>query len=316
MRATGWTRGLLVLGLGGLLITGCAASAFTKDETPGQRFERAMKVLAENCARNPPKPGDATCDRLKLKPADPLATEEGRFAHSIKIPNPVPADSGYKPGMTPEQYFEHLCKTEAGEFIYKTVENVEGLYLMRARTRPTDYELENLYALEDPYGAVQAGASKPQDYLIQLPFGPYAFLEMPSSSESKTRSADGYTRYFRGSPENSKREFVYMKDSHSERVPYIVETESITSLKSRFGYTWRGIQRSHDRELGVAGSEWMVLDLETKEVLGVQRWFIRSGGIRDNLTGIWWLNGQVCRQYRGEENSPLNFVKKVLKPRP
>ncbi len=37
----------------------------------------------------------------KLKPANPLETEEGRFAHSIKIPNPVPADSGYKPGMTP-----------------------------------------------------------------------------------------------------------------------------------------------------------------------------------------------------------------------
>ena len=62
----------------------------------------------------------------KLEPVDPLATEEGKFAHSIRIPNPVPEDSGYKPG-TSKEYFDHLCKTEAGEFIYKTVEKVEGL---------------------------------------------------------------------------------------------------------------------------------------------------------------------------------------------
>ena len=51
MSATGWTRGLLVLSLGGLLITGCAANAFTKDETPGQRFDREMKEFAEKCAK-------------------------------------------------------------------------------------------------------------------------------------------------------------------------------------------------------------------------------------------------------------------------
>ena len=136
MMAIHWTRGLLVLGLGGLLIAGCAAGLSAKNETPGQRFDREMKVFAENCAKAKLKPNDTACDILKLKPADPLATEEGRFAHSIKIPNPVPEDSGYKPGMTPEQYFDHLCKTEAGEFIYKTVENVEGLYKMRPRERP------------------------------------------------------------------------------------------------------------------------------------------------------------------------------------
>ena len=35
-------------------------------------------------------------------------------------------------------YFEHKCETDAGEFIYKTVENVEGLYQMRPRD-PRDY---------------------------------------------------------------------------------------------------------------------------------------------------------------------------------
>src|SRR5262245_31665294 len=112
-----------------LLLSACAVHA----ETVAERFDRAMKTLAEQCAKHPPKRGNTQCDPLKLKPADPMASEEGRFAHSVKIPNPVPEDSGYKPGMTPQEYFDHLCKTEAGEFIFKSVEDVDGIMQMRLR---------------------------------------------------------------------------------------------------------------------------------------------------------------------------------------
>ncbi len=308
-----WMRGFLLLGLAGLLVIGCAASPFHDNETPGQRFDRAMNKFAENCAKAKLKPNDTACDILKLKPADPLATEEGRFAHSIKIPNPLQADSGYKSGMTPQEYFEHLCKTEAGEFIYKTIENVEGLYMMRPRKEATDYELEHLYALEDPYGAVDTGASKPQDYLVQPPFGRYEFLETPLSYNEGSANRGRFIRYFRGNPQNSKKDFVFMKSSHSERVPYVVEMEPGDALKSHYGYTWRGITRPHDRESGIAGSELLLLDLKTNEVLGVQRRFIRSGGVRNNLTGIWWLNAQICEQFGGRGLHTTEFISKVLK---
>ncbi len=128
------------------------AGLFGKEETPGERFRKALKEIESACAKRALAPNEKCGEVAKLKPADPLATEEGRFAHSIRIPNPVPEDSGYKPGMTPEEYFNHLCKTEAGEFIYKTVENVEGIFMMRQRERATDIHLQHLYALEDPYG--------------------------------------------------------------------------------------------------------------------------------------------------------------------
>jgi hypothetical protein len=308
MRITGWTRGLLVLGLGGLLIAGCAAGAFTKDETPGQHFDRMMKQFAENCAKTKLKPNDRSCDRLKLKPADPLASEEGRFAHSIKIPNPVPEDSGYKPGMTPEQYFDHLCKTEAGEFIYKTVENVDGLYMMRPRERVTDDQLSHLYALEDPYDATDD--PNPQDYLVQPPFGQYQFMESLRPKD-ETDTSQPYVRYSRGSEKESKRDYVYMDGTRSHRVPYIVKKEGVSLVKSRYGYTWRGVQRPHDRELGIVGGELIVLDVQTKEALAVRRGFIRSGKVR-NLTGIWWLGGQVCPVKKALSSS--QFVQKVIRP--
>jgi hypothetical protein len=277
-------------------------------ETVAERFEQAMKKKAEYCKTHKIDPANRRCDILKLKPADPLATEEGRFAHSIKIPNPVPEDSGYKPGMTSEQYFDHLCKTEAGEFIYKTVENVEGLYMMRPRKEATDDELSHLYALEDPYDATDD--PNPQDYLVQPPFGLYQVMESPRTKADADIS-EPYARYVRIPEKESKKEHVYMDGTRSHRVPYVVKKEGTTVVSSRYGFTWRGISQSHDRELGIAGGELIVIDLQTNEVLGVRRGFIRSGSVR-SLTGIWWLAGQVCPVKKALSSS--QFIQKVLKP--
>jgi hypothetical protein len=310
-RKQGWT-GEIVLASILMMVTGCAAVAFTMPETPGQRFARAMTQLAENCARNPPKPGDATCDRLKLKPTDPLATEEGRFTHSIQIPHPVPADSGYKPGMTPQEYFDHLCKTEAGEFVYKTVDNVEGLYMMRPRKEATDYELEHLYALEDPYGYVLGDFDRPQDSYVQPAMGKYDFLEVPLiPSRGHNKPIDMHKRYYRDENAHPNSRYQTAINGQFIFVPYIVAEGTVAAIKSRYGYTWRGITRSHDRELGIAGGELIVLDLQTQEVLAVRRGFIRSGWMK-NLTGFWWLTGRTCPT-PGAKREHL-FIKEILKP--
>jgi hypothetical protein len=295
---------VLLVGLLPSLLAACASFA----ETPGERFRKAIKEIEVACAKRKLDPNEVCGGVAKLKPADPLVTEEGRFAHSIKIPNPVPTDSGYKSGMTSEQYFDHLCKTEAGEFIFKTVENVEGLYMMRPRKEATDYELEHLYALEDPYDATDD--PNPQDYLVQPPFGQYQFLETPSTRD-EAETSQPHMRYFRVSEKASKKEYVYMDGARSHRVPYIVTKEGVSSLKSRYGFIWRGIQRPHDRELGIVGGELIVLELQTNDVLGIRRGFIRSGSVR-NLTGIWWLGGQVCPVKKALSSS--QFIQKVLKP--
>ena len=82
-------------------------------------------------------------------------------------------------------------------------------------------------------------------------------------------------------------------------------------MKSRYGYTWRGIQRPHDRELGIVGGELIVLDVQTQEALAMRRGFIRSGNVR-NLTGIWWLGGQVCPVKKALSSS--QFIQKVIRP--
>ncbi|MDH4305459.1 MAG: hypothetical protein OEV53_15490 [Nitrospira sp.] len=320
--------GPIAIGLVLVMVTGCAASFF-KEETVAERFEKAMKKLAVRCAKEPPKPGDTTCDPLKLKPPEPLATEEGRFAHSIKIPNPVPGDSGYQPGMSTKEYFTHLCKNEAGEFIYKTVENVEGIMQMRPRVMATDYELMHLYALEDPYNAYQSlseesyvnppysDAVKTKDvkkraYRVYRPDQNYKFLEKPIPT--LLQNPDDGAKYFRYTRPNTHKlefesgQYIYPGDQE----PALIG-QQVRELKSRYGFTWRGITRPHDRELGIAGGEVIILDLQTKEVLAVRRGYAASGGkTLETVAGIWWLNAAKCpASMPGDERY---FIHKVLKP--
>jgi hypothetical protein len=284
-----------------LLVLGCVLALLGQvnvadGETPGERFRKAIAKIEKSCASRKLDPGEVCGEIAKLKHADPLATEEGRFAHSIKIPNPLPEDSGYKPGMTSEQYFDHLCKTEAGEFIYKTVEQVDGIYMMRPRKEATDYELSHLYALEDPYGYVTEGSAETARELL-VRRGGYPFLEERSPAAI---SASAYRRYVAKYVNNKK----------------TLLEEATTVVKSRFGYIWRGIARPHDRELGIAGGELIVLDTQNNEVLAVRRGFIRSGDVRNNLTGVWWLGGHACPKGKKGRIDFYTFdlLREVLKP--
>src|SRR5688500_2297690 len=250
-----WTVSWVQYALTGMIVVSLvSASSAAWAETPGERFRKVMEREAEYCATHKIKPTNRRCDITKLQPADPLTTEEGRFAHSIKIPNPVPEDSGYKPGMTPQEYFNHLCKTEAGEFIYKTVENVEGLYMMRPRDQATDNYQEHLYALEDPFGYRDWETEMPEKIFVRPKR--YSFFErsLPSSGK-KTASEGKYVRY----------------SGFDDKDPRSMVEEYPSEHKSRYGYTWRSISRTHDRELGIAGGELIILDLKTNEILAVRR---------------------------------------------
>ncbi len=305
-----------VLGVG-LLVGGTVAAGLFDKETVGERFRKAIEREADFCRTHKIKPANHRCDITKLKPADPLATEEGRFAHSIKIPNPVPADSGYKPGMTSEQYFDHLCKTEAGEFIYKTVENVEGLYMMRPREHVTDDMQQHLYVMEDPYGHTDAEAQDAEFFFV----GPlrYQYLEHPVWPNKKPSWGRQFLdpSYFVSAGSSMQHERYLGSNG---RDPRTMVKEYDSAKKARYGYTWRGISRPHDRELGISGGELIVLDLETKEVLGVRRGYIRTGKVRNGLTGVWWLTGQACPgyEYRGRRSKDFDFgywfIGKVLRP--
>jgi hypothetical protein len=310
-RKDGGMRKQLVSVLFGGFLVALLSACVSFAETPGEHFRKVMKEMEDLCVSKKLIATDSRCILPKLKPADPLATEEGRFAHSIKIPNPVPVDSGYKPGMTPEQYFEHLCKTEAGEFVFKTVENVEGLYLLRPN-KSDGYTTEHLYALEAPYGR-GVGGTHPEEYFVQPVIGKYEFLEVPlTSSGGGTERPIKYSRYYRDENSHPDQKYQAAINGQFITVPYIVAETETSAMKSRYGFTWRGIVRPHDRENGIGGGEIIVLDLQTREVLAVRRGFVLGVSDPSRRPGFSWSMGKRC--VGSKDKSDYTFLNEVLKP--
>lgn len=136
-------------------------------------------------------------------PAQWLDAPEARIAHDLKLPAVVPQQpqpfdfdrawwKSWLPG-TPKvavQYFRHLCSTEAGQWIVRTVPNVEGLYFARPQGSPSpasakhDDPLTLPYALEMPW--IQRIFRLDGDSLkmhgmrfVQPPIYNYQFVEYP-----------------------------------------------------------------------------------------------------------------------------------------
>jgi len=241
---------------------------------------------------------------LDLPVEDWTATPEGRFAHEIKIPNPVPADSGYRPGMTQQQYFEHLCKTEAGEFIFKTVDNVDTIMQMRPRKLYVGSEWAHLYAIEDPYGHFFQEVEDVAHHFVSPRM--YTYFEIPVAGRQKVDNltwgglTDPSMRVMPPSEAKIARYFGY--DNWSRKYPRdIMKLEFDVTARARYGFTWRGIKRPFDREMGIGGGELIVLDLKTQEVLGVRRGY-----------AVWnrgWTN-RVCPRYgyNGGEDKGIRFT--------
>ncbi len=270
-------------GIALLICAGCAAQASKKSDGSWAHF-----VSVEG--------------QPEQVPVEWVATAQGKLAHSVKTPNPLPKDSGYRFGMTSQQYFEHLCKTEGGDFIFKTVENVDGLYFMRPPNQPTDTDLMDPYKLEAPgiertFQLRDATPDERAKIFVNPPWARFTFVEEPS--------------YRPQAVQRFVRSYGYRQDISTMKV------EAIDKLRSRYGVLWRGIKRQHDRELNISGSEWILLDLATNEVLALQRDYARTGTTRNTPRGIWWLNASNCpnstsKHIRGSQI--YDFVSKSLKP--
>jgi hypothetical protein len=252
------------------------------------------------------------------EPTDPYGIEAKRVAHSIKLPDSVPTASYYPWWLGQDRYFEFLCKHEAGEWVFKTVDNVEGVFQMRPREKATTEEFESRFAMEDPYGYTDWEARHVATLFVGPPRAIFHYLEstLPPSrtlwrfDRPLVHSQGTYWTYYG---------YVGTQDKKSP-----MQVEGVDRRRSRYGFTWRGIRRPHDRELGIAGGELIVVDLDTNEVLGIRRGFVRTGRVRNVPGGVHWEFAPGCMILHRPSDGKLVskdidfvywFVSKVLLPK-
>ncbi len=247
-----------------------------------------------------------------------LDTEEARIAHNMKLPDAVPKPVPFdfdnanwralipgKPKVA-AQYFDHLCKSEAGEWIFKKAQNVEGLYFARPQATPTTDLLTDPYGPEMPWiqriFILQTDRAHDNGtWFIQPPNYNYRFVEQPRR-EVKWQAgiSEPYIRLFGYTRK------VFVKEGQvvaalNEKTP--MQVVGVAKPTARYGYTWRGLHRARDREFGIAGGEVLIYDLQTKEVLAVRRQFLIAFRNPRGPGKAMWEIAARCSQLRAGHDS-------------
>lgn len=243
-----------------------------------------------------------------------LQDAEARIAYSLKLPDAVPKAvpfdfkaaywRSWVPGKPKAelQYFTHLCSTEAGEWIFKKEQNVEGLYFARPQSELTTDVMTDPYGPEMPwiqriFMLTGNNAHDQGSQFVNPPFYNYRFVEQPRRAVDWQKDiTDPYVRLFGYTTERERDYQGRLVDSVKKKTP--MQVLGIPAPSARHGYTWRGVRRLQDREHGIAGGEVLIYDLQTKEVLAVRRQFLIAALNSHGAGKAMWEVAASCPQVK------------------
>ncbi len=265
------------------------------------------------------------------KPTDPRELAAYEYAHNLKLPDSLPKPVPFNFSRyllsnrqtTAAAYFDHLCKTEAGEFIFRKVDKVEGLYQMRAMPRRSDKVLRDRYWFEDPADWSMAESDGSPTLFIGGPGRGYRYFESyrnPAEIAIPTYRKHWMTSAWVGPGSATHWHYYHFDYTHGKGYTS-GEVMPVSQIKSRYAYTWRGIRRERDREFGIAGGELVVLDQFAGKILGVRRGFAIAHQYNTHLD---WEFANSCpdtlradgkeRLTKFYASYPFSFVFQILKP--
>lgn len=259
-------------------------------------------------------------------PEHPIAKAAYDYAHSIKLPDSVPKPVPFKfckhtilgfcfGRATRDEYFEHLCKTEAGEYVFKRVEGVEGVAELRPRRRSASIdEAQDPHKLEDPLTSSNGGEMTPYTDaavavgFVQPPGGKYSAYAFYLDSANGPKFVYAF-RDPGADPNGSKA----ITTRTGEVIHWVTKTIEVLDTTLAYGLAIRGARRYRDREFGVAGVEIILVERKTGDVLGLRRDFARSPDAPSTRFGINWDNAKSC--LKAEDFSTRRFVYSILIPK-
>ncbi|HVK53803.1 MAG TPA: hypothetical protein VM532_02125 [Burkholderiales bacterium] len=234
-------------------------------------------------------------------------------------------------------HFEMRCKS-AGEKIYKTIDEVEGIYLMKLRPPKKQGWSEDQFYPDDLFSTDGNGVGEPgifRENLAQKRPHPDTYISSflwPQNSEGALErylAGAGPYRYVDTLDERDGINYRYTRNLFNLRKRYgdkfiedAFESELLRSPVSqkdnpRYGVTWADISTQEDRTFWIAGGSIKIVDLETNEVIAERIGFLidPGQGNRGGARSPWsWAQhyGQRCPV---THPTTLAFVEKVLKPK-
>jgi len=260
--------------------------------------------------------------------------DAGQAPTKGNVQNVVPSGPA---SMTPLQraeagkvLWEEKCRTVAGERIYKTVPDVEGLVLLKLRPEAGSREwADTMWP-----GAAFARENMADGYINTF-LGyeeAFAFGGIPrpitkayrgyinTSYKAGPKQYPGY-RYVDVIDEKDGQRYRYTlayKSRPNSKIGWIdtvLEKSPTSDPAPRYGVTYEDHVIPEERALGVASSTVKVIDLETGEVLGeMLRYAWSTPASRANPSP--WLTAHRCPDHAvGTDAATRKFVDQVIIPR-
>jgi hypothetical protein len=222
--------------------------------------------------------------------------------------------------------WKERCKT-AGEFIHQTVEDVEGVYLLKLRPQSANFGAQ--FVMDDPYGSDAGGMGLIQTFVRQT-----SPPDKPPPSDPKGYRyvvakdlGDGQLYRYTGRIEEPwQTDKSYLKGY----TRLVVDKSPPPDPLPRYGVTWDDISTREDREHWIAGSSLKVIDLQTNQVIAERVGYMFDPGL-GSTAGFRspWLQAAdtACPAFRDPSlprvqpafsytaGQTYRFVSKVLKPK-
>jgi hypothetical protein len=221
-----------------------------------------------------------------------------------------------------EAIFQERCKT-AGEKIYRTAEDVEGVFLMKIR--PSGVNYGDQFALTDPYGNDSTGDTYIKTFLTGYhakssppvrgvpPRQGYKYVEAIDPADGKRY------RYTGRIDEPWRYDSSYSKSYRR----FVLDRVLSPASPALYAVTYDDISTREEREYWIAGSSLKVIDLKTNEIMAERIGYMMDRG-QGNTSGgrspWFWAAYYACPAFPlapGGQPFKLDqtrdFVEKVLR---
>ncbi|GGC66492.1 hypothetical protein [Undibacterium terreum] len=209
-------------------------------------------------------------------------------------------------------YEQALCAKYGGDKIYKTVENVEGIFRINERHPDYDSQLRDQFGMIDPYGNAQGDPSSAGEFLNDQRIASkrgYIYAETQIKYDSK---GPPYKRFYL-KPTGKKIGDKYPGAENRLNPELEIVEEQVAQLASHYGYVIDDLSTRELRERWIGGGRIRIIDLRTNEVLAERIGYFRAPGMSVPLH--WAASGlSVTDHFCPQGSSLKQFLHSVLKP--
>lgn len=198
-----------------------------------------------------------------------------------------------------EAMFQERCKS-AGERIVRTVENVEGIFLIKLRPNGINYG--DQFRMDDPYGRDLSGNGYVETFIrgsyqantrgSSAPGSPqrvgYHYVDAIDTTDGRRYRYTGGVKVVGKQDATTFNNQVELKRNPNYDLniyAFVLEKALAAGELPQYGVTYDDISTHEEREYWIAGSSLKVIDLKTNEVIAERIGYMMDRGQGNNSGG-------------------------------